>query len=88
MPEAPDVAYPLIIWHANSEKWTDTGNDFFCHRTRSNSDTWEVHARYGFQEPGFAGEMFFTFPDEKAAMVWFVSYLHNRSLRLALEHVK
>lgn len=72
----------LIVWNADCQKWSDTGNDYFCAPTQAQVGTeWRVSARYGFPD----GSHTKTFPNEIEAMTYFINFLHTRAVNFIVE---
>jgi hypothetical protein len=81
----------LILWNEASERWEDTGNDFFCKQV-SGSDRWRVWARYDFagteDQNGGRRVSEYEFDTQAEAMQFFVNFLVDRMLKLIEGHRK
>ena len=74
----------LIQWLPMSGKWSDPGNDVWCHPSRQLDQpegSWEVAHRYGFDAEGKV--RYLVFPNQTEAMEFYVNYLYARATHMA-----
>jgi len=73
-----DRRYEVLEWNADSEKWTDSNNNFYMRRM---GDVWRVGARHDFAD----GRAAIEFGDEIEAFEFFVNHLYGRTMNLMEE---
>jgi hypothetical protein len=79
----------LILWNEASDKWQNTGNDFFCQQVRG-SEKWRVSARYGFagteDQNGGRRVSEYEFDTQIEAMQFYVNFLVDRAMKSMEDH--